>query len=48
MHKDIRFSFIILFGEANPSMSTIYILLVGVAVSIKTVSFFDKRLLIKA
>jgi len=46
-HKDSRFSFVILLGNANPSRSSIYILLVDVAVSIKTVSFFDKRLLIK-
>jgi len=34
--------------DANQSGSSVFILLVGVAVSIKTVSFFDNRLLKKA
>jgi len=46
--KDNCPSFVMILGDANPSRSPIHILLVGVLVSSKTVSFFDKRLLIKA
>jgi hypothetical protein len=41
LKKDSRFSFIILPGDTKPSMSTIYIILVGFAVFIRTVSFFN-------
>lgn len=44
---DSLFSIVILPGDANPSGSCIRILLVGVAVFAETMSFFDKRFLMK-